>query len=82
MAPSYGRCVCQEFVGHDFAIGAEVGDGICDIGRVPIDDGGYDEIKAGGAELLGLVGPVGDAALPMRTPQTWPLSTRNATFPG
>ena len=50
----------QKLVGHDFAIGAELGDGIGNIGRVPVDDGSDDQVESGGTELLGLVGPVGD----------------------
>ena len=63
MAPPDRRCVRQKVVGYDFATGAEVGDGIGNIGRVPIDDGSDDQVESGGTELLGLMCPVGDAAL-------------------
>ena len=45
---------------------AAVGGGLLDVGRVPVDDGGDDEVQRHDAFLLGLVRPVVDAALGMR----------------
>ena len=45
---------------------AQVGGCLLDVGRVPVDDGGDDEVQRHDAFLLGLVRPVVDAALGMR----------------
>ena len=53
----------QEFVRRRVTCSAKVGDGVGHVGRVPPDYGGGHQVQAGGAILLNITGPVGDAAL-------------------
>ena len=53
----------QQSGGHGLASAAEVIDGIGQIGRVPVDDGGDHQVQARGAELLRVLASVGDATL-------------------
>jgi len=53
----------EQFGRHRLALGPEMFDGVIQVGRVPIDDGGDHQIQAGGPELLGVLVPVGNAAL-------------------
>ena len=46
----------QQFVGDDFARGTEVCNGICKIGRVPIDNRGDDEVAAAVEQAIEDVG--------------------------
>lgn len=41
-------------------------DGVADVGRVPVDDRGDDEVQPGGAVLQGLMGAVDHPALAER----------------
>jgi hypothetical protein len=50
-------------IGRRFSCGAEVGDGVGDVGGVPEDDRGDDEVEAGGTKLLRLGTAVGDPPL-------------------
>ena len=53
----------EKLIRRGLADRAVVSDRIRNVGGIPVDDGGDDEIEAGRTELLRLVGPVGDTAL-------------------
>jgi MFS family permease len=55
--------VCQQLVGRRLAGRAEVGDRVGDVGRVPIDDGGDDEVETRRPKLLRFMRTIGDSAL-------------------
>ena len=63
MVPTHWRCVHEQFIGHVFTCVAEVRHGVGYICRVPIHDGGDDEIEARGAELLRFMGAVRNPTL-------------------
>ena len=63
MLPGERRRVGEKHVRHGFALIAKVLDGIGQIGRVPVYNGGDHQVQTGGAELLRFVPPIGDAAL-------------------
>jgi hypothetical protein len=63
MLPAQRCRVGEQRLGYGLACGAQVCDGIDDVGRIPIDDGGDDQVQPRGPELLCLRAAVGDATL-------------------
>jgi hypothetical protein len=61
--PSERRRVRQQRIRHGPALVSQVLDGVGQIGRVPVHDGGDHQVQPGRAELLRLLAAVGDAAL-------------------
>lgn len=57
----------KQFVGHPPSAIPHVIDGIREIGRVPVNDGGNYQIETRCAELLRVLPSVGDATLPEGT---------------
>ena len=57
MLPAERGEVCQQVIRDVFGL-AQGGDGTLEIAGVPQDDGGHDEVEAGGAMLLVFVGPI------------------------
>ena len=63
MTPAHGGGVRQQLVGRRLADRAEVSNRVGYVGRVPIDDGGDDEVETRCPKLLSFMCSVGDAAL-------------------
>jgi hypothetical protein len=57
--PAERRKVGEQMVGDVLAL-PQSGDGALQVARIPQDDGGDEQIEAGGAVLLVLVGAVAD----------------------
>lgn len=72
MLPPDRGGVGQEMVGRRLAGGAQVVHGVGEIGRVPPDDGGDDQVEARRPQLLGFMGPA--AMRPCRKVQMAPVS--------
>lgn len=53
----------EQFGGDSVALAAQVIDGIGQVGRIPVDDSGDDEVQTGGTELLRIWTAVSDAPL-------------------
>ena len=64
MLPAERGQVGEQVVGNLLDL-AQGGNGALEISRVPQDDGGDEEVEAGSAVLLVLVGAVADFAEPM-----------------
>ena len=64
MLPAQRGQVSQQMVGDVFGL-AQGGDGALEVSGVPEDDRGDEEVEAGGAVLLVLIGAVADFAEPM-----------------
>ena len=64
MLPAERGQVSQQMIGDVLGL-AQGGDGALEISRVPQDDCGDEQVEAGGAVLLVLVGAVADFAEPM-----------------
>ncbi len=62
MLPSDRRCMGESCVGRGFAVPAQMGDGFGHAGRVPMDDGGDDEVAAGGSVKLSFMAAVESTA--------------------
>lgn len=65
----------KQVIADHFALRAQMGDGIGDVCRVPIDDRSDREIEAGSPELLGFMSSVGDPSLLERADGTSQLVT-------
>ncbi|BDV36199.1 hypothetical protein SS37A_37290 (plasmid) [Methylocystis iwaonis] len=66
MLPAKQRDMGKQIVTDSFAIGAQFGDGVAEIDRVPKDDRRDDEIEAGGSVALIFEGAVADLTKPMK----------------
>ena len=79
MLPSQRGGVRQQCVGDALA-SAQVGDGIGDVGGIPVDDGGDDEVEPRSTTLLSFQVAIGDPALVegadfLREEVSWPPKT-------
>ena len=63
MLPGERRGVDKQFGWYRLVAAAQVIDGVGQIGRVPVDDGGDYQVQTRGAELLRVGTTVGDAPL-------------------
>ena len=61
--PAQWRRLGQQFSRHGLPLCSHVVDGVSQVGRIPIDDGGDHQVEAGGTELLSVLSSVRDAAL-------------------
>jgi hypothetical protein len=61
--PAQRCCVAQQRVGHHLACRALMRDGVGDVGGVPVDNGGDDEVQPRRPKLLRLGATVRDPAL-------------------
>ena len=63
MLPAQRRCMAEPCVGGRLSYRTQVGHAISNIGGIPEDDRGDDEVEPRGAKLLGLDAAIGDPAL-------------------
>ena len=63
MLPAQRRGEGKQLGGHRLARGTEMGERVCQVCRVPVDNRGDDEVQARGAELLRLGALLADPPL-------------------